>query len=147
MILDQMEIESLTTAMEVTGEVAMRTTVSVLGTIIVTPLISVTMAEEKGMDVETLVSEILVGMEAGTQMTIITEEATEEMHRLVATDTKAVAKRTCAHQIAETLIRKGIMPARTKPTERNDLWSNLRTGAIISSQLFQSDELHKQSFS
>ena len=50
MIPDQMEIESPTAAIMVTRGEAMGTTGSVLDTAIVTPLISVTMAEAKGMD-------------------------------------------------------------------------------------------------
>lgn len=141
-----MEIESRTVATVVTGEVAMRTTVWVLDTAIATPLISVSTAEEKGMDGETLVSEILAGLvEVGTQImnlvTIKTEEVTEEKHRPADIDTKVLAITTLAHRIVETSIRKGAVSARTKTTGRSDLWSNHPTGATISSQLFQSGEL------
>jgi len=144
MILDQMEIESPTAAMEMIGEAVIRITVSVLDIVTATPLISVTMAEEKGMDAGTLVLEILDGMvETGIQM-IITEGVMEERHQLVGIDTKVMVKMTCAHRTAETSIRKGTVPPRNKPTERSDLWSSLRTGATILSPLFPSDDLLKE---
>mmetsp|Transcript_36614 Transcript_36614/g.88731 ORF Transcript_36614/g.88731 Transcript_36614/m.88731 type:complete len:297 (-) Transcript_36614:10-900(-) len=148
-IPDQMEIETRTAIVVMTEGVTKGTIATVLGTMIVTPLISVTVVvvvEEKGMDVPvgTPVLEILADtvVVADTQMnpaTIIMAEAVEK-RRSVDNDTKATTIMMCAKRIAETSTRTGTV-ARTNRTGRSEHWSNRRTGVTTSSLPIRSVEL------